>query len=70
MQHTMDDNMQEIQPPINVKYIVEIKDLHSGWQEIGCSTKLEDAIKDITSEREMLPRQEFRLIRSEWMVIG
>ena len=71
MQHTMVDNMQHIQPSINVKYIVEVKDLHgSGWQEIGCSTRLEDAVKDITSEREMLPRQEFRLIRSEWMVIG
>ena len=71
MQHIMDDNMQHIQPSINVKYIVEVKDLHgSGWQEIGCSTRLEDATKDITSEREMLPRQEFRLIRSEWTVIG
>ena len=71
MQHTMDDNMQEIKPSINVKYIVEVKDLHgSGWQEIGCSTRLEEAVKDITSERKMLPRQEFRLIRSEWMVIG
>ena len=62
--------MKTIQPSINVKYIVEVKDLHSGWQEIGCSTRLEDAVKDITSERKMLPRQEFRLIRSEWMVIG
>ena len=71
MQLTMVDNMQHIQPSINIKYIVEVKDLHgSGWQEIGCSTKLEEAIKDIESEREMLPRQEFRLIRSEWTVIG
>ena len=71
MQRIMDDNMKEIQPSINVKYIVEVKDLHgSGWQEIGCSTRLEDAVKDIESEREMLPRQEFRLIRSEWTVIG
>ena len=63
--------MKTIQPSINVKYIVEVKDLHgSGWQEIGCSTKLEEAVEDITSEREMLPRQEFRLIRSEWTVIG
>jgi hypothetical protein len=70
MQHTMVDNMKDIKPSINVKYIVEIKDLRSGWQEIGCSTRLEEAIKDIENEREMLPKQEFRLIRSEWEVIG
>lgn len=52
-----------------MKYIVEVKDLHNGWQEIGFSTKLEEAIKDIESERKMLPKQEFRLIRSEWTVI-
>ena len=62
--------MKTIKPSINVKYIVEIKDLHSGWQEIGCSTRLEEAIKDIESERKMFTRQEFRLIRSEWEVIG
>lgn len=62
--------MKMIQPSINVKYIVEVKDLHNGWQEIGFSTKLEEAIKDIESERKMLPKQEFRLIRSEWTVIG
>ena len=63
--------MKTIKPSINVKYCVEVKDLHgSGWQEIGCYTRSEDATKDITSEREMLPRQEFRLIRSEWTVIG
>lgn len=66
----MVDNMQEIKPSINVKYIVEVKDLHSGWQEIGCSTRLEEATKDIESERMLLPNQEFRLIRSEWTVIG
>ena len=59
-----------IEPSINVKYIVEVKDLHSGWQEIGFSTKLEEAVKDIESERKMLPKQDFRLIRSEWTVIG
>lgn len=63
--------MKMIEPStINVKYIVEVKDLHSGWQEIGFSTKLEEAIKDIESERKLLPKQEFRLIRSEWQVIG
>ncbi len=70
MQLTMVDNMTEIKPSINVKYIVEIKDPHSGWQEIGCSILLEAAIKDIESERKLLPKQEFRLIRSEWTVIG
>lgn len=63
--------MKHIKPSINVKYIVEVKDLHgSGWQEIGFSTKLEEAIKDIENERKILPKQEFRLIRSEWQVIG
>lgn len=63
--------MKTIKPSINVKYIVEVKDLHgSGWQEIGCSTLLEAAIKDIENERKLLPKQEFRLIRSEWTVIG
>lgn len=70
MQHTMVDNMREIKPSINVKYIVEVKDPHSGWQEIGCSILLEAAIKDIENERKLLPKQEFRLIRSEWTVIG
>ena len=62
--------MRTIQPSINVKYIVEVKDLHSGWQEIGCYTRLEEATKDIENERMLLPNQEFRLIRSEWQVIG
>ena len=62
--------MKMIKPSINVKYIVEVKDLHSGWQEIGCFTELQEAIKDIENERKLLPKQEFRLIRSEWAVIG
>jgi hypothetical protein len=63
--------MKTIKPSINVKYIVEVKDLHgSGWQEIGSSILLEAAIKDIENERKLLPKQEFRLIRSEWEVIG
>jgi hypothetical protein len=70
MQLTMADNMTTIKPSINVKYVVEIKDLHGGWQEIGCHTLLQEAIKDIENERMLLPKQEFRLIRSEWTVIG
>ena len=56
--------------PINIKYCVEVKDLHNGWQEIGCFRELQEAIKDIENERKLLPKQEFRLIQSEWAVIG
>lgn len=62
--------MKTIKSSINVKYIIEVKDLHgSSWTPFSYHTILGEAIEEIESERKTLPRCQFRLIRAEWTVI-
>jgi hypothetical protein len=66
--------MKMIRPSINVKYCIEVKrDFHdpdSDWQALRFHKKLQDAIDDIEFERHFAHKQEFRLTRLEWTVIG
>lgn len=66
--------MKEIKPFINVKYCIEVKQHYdnqeSDWKVVRCHKNLQDAIYDIEEERKVSYKQEFRLIRIEWIVIA
>ena len=61
--------MKMIKPSINVKYTIEC-DYGSIWKDEGSFTLLNDAITEVENLRNFLPNAKFRLIRSEWEVIG
>ena len=44
--------------------------IYSGWQQLQCYSILQNAIDDLEKQRRFYPKLEFRLIRSEWTVIG
>ena len=57
--------MKAIKSSINVKYVIEVKDLNgSSWTPFAYHDILREAIQDIEEERETLPKCQFRLIRS------
>jgi hypothetical protein len=54
-----------------IRYIIEVKDIHgSKWEEVCHQEDLQEAVKDLENERKILPKMQFRLIRSEWEVIA
>ena len=55
---------------ISLLYCVEVNNIYKGWQQLQCHTILQNAINDLEKQRRTHPKLEFRLIRSEWVVIG
>jgi hypothetical protein len=55
---------------ISLLYCVQVNNIYSGWQQLQCYSILQNAIDDLEKQRRFYPKLEFRLIRSEWAVIG
>jgi hypothetical protein len=53
----------------NVEYSIEAYN-GSLWEELYVFTIIEDAINELEKQKKSLPHARYRLIRSEWEVIG
>jgi hypothetical protein len=62
-------NMKMIKPSINVKYIIEWCD-NDVWEALRSFTLLDKAEEYLQLQKECAPNSKFRLVRSEWQVIG
>jgi hypothetical protein len=61
--------MKHIKPSINVEYSIESYN-GSLWEEEYIFDRIQEAIVEMDKMKTILPNKEFRLIRSEWQVIG
>jgi hypothetical protein len=61
--------METIKPSINVRYSVEAK-VGAFWEEQCAFTLLRDAIDSLEKQKKNFPYAHYRLVRSEWEVIG
>ncbi len=61
--------MNNIKPSINVEYSIES---HNGsfWEQEYRFDRIEEAIDEMKKMKQRSPKNKFRLIRSEWQVIG
>jgi hypothetical protein len=63
--------MKHIKPSINVEYFIEsYNDNRSFWELEYRFDRIQEAIDEMEKMKTSLPKKKFRLIRSEWQVIG